>query len=151
SAHATDTGGRSEPSRGADLGTDQGRALMIKGARFVHTNLIARDWRSLVKFYESVFGCVFVPPERNFSGAMLEAGTGVAGASLSGMHLRLPGHGPEGPTLEIFSYSRVVEAPHPVVNRPGFAHIAFEVASVPEARQAVLAAGGSAVGGTGHA
>src|SRR4030095_4855614 len=73
SAHATDTGGRSEPSRGADLGTDQGRALMIKGARFVHTNLIARDWRSLVKFYESVFGCVFVPPERNFSGAMLEA------------------------------------------------------------------------------
>jgi glyoxylase I family protein len=119
---------------------------MIKGARFVHTNLIARDWRSLVKFYESVFGCVFLPPERNFSGATLEAGTGVEGASLSGMHLRLPGHGPEGPTLEIFSYSRVVEAPHPVVNRPGFAHIAFEVASVPDARQAVLAAGGSAVG-----
>jgi predicted enzyme related to lactoylglutathione lyase len=119
---------------------------MIKGARFVHTNLIARDWRSLVKFYESVFGCVFVPPERNFSGAPLEAGTGVEGASLSGMHLRLPGHGPEGPTLEIFSYSRVAEAPHPVVNRPGFAHIAFEVASVPAARQAVLAAGGSVVG-----
>jgi predicted enzyme related to lactoylglutathione lyase len=119
---------------------------MIKDARYVHTNLIARDWRSLVKFYESLFGCVFVPPERNFSGTALEAGTGVESASLSGMHLRLPGHGPEGPTLEIFSYSRLAEGSRPVVNRPGFAHIAFEVASVPDARRAVLEAGGNTVG-----
>ncbi len=119
---------------------------MIQGARYVHTNLIARDWRSLVKFYESVFGCVFVPPERNFSGAALEAGTGVQGSGLRGMHLLLPGHGPEGPTLEIFSYSRLAEGPAPVVNRPGFAHIAFEVASVPDAQHAVLAAGGTTVG-----
>ena len=119
---------------------------MIKDARYVHTNLIARDWRSLVKFYASVFGCVIVPPERNFSGASLEAGTGVEGASLSGMHLRLPGHGPEGPTLEIFSYSRIEESSRPVVNRPGFAHIAFEVASVADARQSVLESGGDTVG-----
>lgn len=119
---------------------------MIQGARYVHTNLIARDWRLLVKFYESVFGCVFVPPERNFSGAALEAGTGVQGSGLRGMHLLLPGHGPEGPTLEIFSYSRLAEGPAPVVNRPGFAHIAFEVASVPDAQHAVLAAGGTTVG-----
>ncbi len=119
---------------------------MIQGARYVHTNLIARDWEALVKFYESVFGCVRVPPERNFSGPVLEAGTGVKSAALRGMHLRLPGHGSEGPTLEIFSYSRLAEGPAPVVNRPGFAHIAFEVASVSDAQQAVLTAGGSTVG-----
>jgi predicted enzyme related to lactoylglutathione lyase len=126
------------------MGTEEQN--MIEGVRFVHTNLIARDWRSLAKFYESVFGCSFVPAERNYSGAALAAGTGIEGASLSGRHLRLPGHGPEGPTLEIFGYSLLAEAPPSVVNRPGFAHIAFEVASVPEARQAVLVSGGGAVG-----
>ncbi len=119
---------------------------MIQGARYVHTNLIARDWRSLVNFYATVFGCVFVPPERDFSGPALEAGTGVKDSDLRGMHLRLPGYGPEGPTLEIFSYSRLATGPTPVVNRAGFAHIAFEVASVPDAQQAVLAAGGGVVG-----
>jgi predicted enzyme related to lactoylglutathione lyase len=34
----------------------------------------------------------------------------------------------------------------PLVNRPGFQHIAFAVPSVTEARAAVLAAGGSVVG-----
>jgi predicted enzyme related to lactoylglutathione lyase len=119
---------------------------MIQGARYVHTNLIARDWPSLVKFYESVFGCVFVPPERNLSGPALEAGTGVKGSGLCGMHLRLPGYGLAGPTLEIFGYTHLEAGPTPVVNRAGFQHIAFEVPSVPDAQQAVLAAGGSAVG-----
>ena len=119
---------------------------MIVGTRYAHTNLIARDWRSLAGFYQALFGCVPVPPERNYSGAELEAGTGVAGASLEGVHLRLPGHGSAGPTLEIFKYSSLLEAPPPAVNRPGFGHIAFEVASVAEARAAVLAAGGRAIG-----
>ena len=71
-----------------------------RGARYVHTNLIARDWRRLARFYQDVFGCVPVPPERNLSGTEMEAGTGVPGARLQGMHLRLPGTGPDGPTLE---------------------------------------------------
>jgi len=119
---------------------------MIEGARYVHTNLIARDWRRLAEFYQSVLGCVPVPPERNLSGPQLESGTGVPGATLAGMHLRLPGGGADGPTLEIFSYSRPENGPAPAVNRPGFAHIAFAVASVNEARAEVLAAGGAAIG-----
>ncbi len=119
---------------------------MIQGARYVHTNLIARDWRRLAAFYQSVFGCVPVQPERDLSGPALEAGTGVPGSTLSGMHLRLPGAGADGPTLEIFSYSRQADGPAPAVNRPGFAHIAFAVASVNDARDEVLAAGGKAVG-----
>jgi predicted enzyme related to lactoylglutathione lyase len=119
---------------------------MIQGARYAHTNLIARDWRTLARFYESLFGCVPVPPERNYSGPVLEAGTGVPGAAVSGVHLRLPGHGTNGPTLEIYSYSRLTSGPAPSVNRPGLAHLAFEVASVDDARREVLAAGGKSIG-----
>jgi predicted enzyme related to lactoylglutathione lyase len=119
---------------------------MIRGARFVHANLIARDWRVLAEFYQQVFGCVPVPPERDFSGPVLEAGTGVSGAAFKGMHLRLPGHEADGPTLEIFSYAAPADGPAPAVNRPGFAHIAFAVESVIDARDEVLAAGGQAAG-----
>jgi predicted enzyme related to lactoylglutathione lyase len=115
-------------------------------ARFGHVNLIARDWRALADFYIELFGCVLVPPERDYAGPDLERGTAVAGAALRGAHLRLPGHGPDGPTLEIYQFSSMPEAPPPMVNRPGFQHIAFAVPSVVEARSAVLAAGGGAVG-----
>src|SRR5512147_2376492 len=119
---------------------------MKQNARFVHTNLVAADWRALASFYERVFGCVTVPPERHFEGPTLEAGTGVAGARLDGVHLRLPGHGPAGPTLEVFSYTPAADRAAALVNRPGLGHIAFEVDSVAEARREVLAEGGRAVG-----
>lgn len=115
-------------------------------ARYGHTNLVARDWRSLAAFYEEHFGCVPVPPERDYRGPDLEAGTGVPGAALQGAHLRLPGHGPTGPTLEIYQYQPELEGLPPVVNRPGFGHIAFVVDDVPLARATVLAAAGRAVG-----
>ncbi len=122
------------------------RWAMIQGARYVHTNLVARDWRTLADFYTRLFGCVFVPPERDDAGPALEAGTGVLGAAMAGVHLRLPGHGERGPTLEIYAYTPALEAPPTAVNRPGYGHVAFEVDSVEEARRMVLAEGGRAVG-----
>ncbi|HET7472307.1 MAG TPA: VOC family protein [Candidatus Limnocylindrales bacterium] len=119
---------------------------LVEGVRFGHVNVIARDWRALAAFYTDVFGCVFVPPERDYAGADLSRGTGVPGASLRGVHLRLPGLGPDGPTLEIYQYGSMPDGVPAAVNRPGFQHIAFAVASVPEARQTVLVAGGRAVG-----
>ncbi|MDH0735709.1 VOC family protein [Achromobacter spanius] len=119
---------------------------MISGVKYGHTNLIAKDWRSLAKFYEEHFGCVPVPPERDFKGHDLERGTGIPGAELRGTHLRLPGHGAEGPTLEIFNFSVLEEKPSVAVNRPGFGHIAFIVDDVASARETVLAAGGRPVG-----
>jgi len=115
-------------------------------ARFGHTNLIARDWRALAKFYQEVFGCVPVPPERHYAGNDLERGTGVPGAELHGVHLRLPGLGESGPTLEIYTYSVLETSLPPKVNRPGFGHIAFAVPNVVAARNVVLSAGGSSVG-----
>ena len=121
-------------------------APLIPSARFGHVNLIARDWRALADFYTRVFGCSFVPPERDYAGPDLEAGTGVPGAALHGGHLRLPGGGADGPTLEIYQYAAMPEALPPAANRPGFGHIAFAVPSVAEARDVVLAAGGGSVG-----
>jgi predicted enzyme related to lactoylglutathione lyase len=114
--------------------------------RFVHTNLVARDWQRLARFYEQVFGCTPVPPERDLSGRWLEDATGITDAHIRGIHLRLPGHGDGGPTMEVFQYDSEEEGLAPAANRPGFGHIAFAVDDVEATRQAVLAAGGGELG-----
>ena len=119
--------------------------MLIK-AKFVHTNVIAEDWRRLADFYQKVFGCTPLPPERKLSGQWLEKGTGVRGAEIRGIHLRLPGYGDAGPTLEVLQYDRPLDRPEPAANRPGFGHVAFAVADVAAARDAVVAAGGREVG-----
>jgi catechol 2,3-dioxygenase-like lactoylglutathione lyase family enzyme len=118
----------------------------VPSARFAHVNLVAQDWERLAAFYERVFGCTRVPPERDLSGDWLEAGTGVKGARIRGMHLRLPGYGSGAPTLEIFSYSSELDALPTAANRPGWGHVAFAVEDVAAVRQAVLDAGGRALG-----
>ena len=115
-------------------------------AKYVHTNLIAEDWQRLAEFYTEVFGCSFVPPERDYRGADLDAATGLKGAHLTGAHLRLPGYGDTGPTIEIYNYDQLDLHPQKAVNRPGFGHIAFEVDDVRTARQELEAHGGGAVG-----
>lgn len=118
---------------------------MIK-SKYSHTNIVAYDWRTLADFYIKIFGCKLVPPERDFKGENLEAGIGIKGAHLTGVHLRLPGYGEEGPTLEIFNYNRLEARPPVAVNRSGYGHIAFSVDDVVSARQTVLKFGGGSVG-----
>ena len=115
-------------------------------AKFVHTNLIAQDWNKLATFYELVLGCMPVPPERDLTGQWLDDATRVPNARIRGVHLRLPGYGDAGPTLEIFQYDQEEERQSAAINRPGFAHIAFAVNDVQAAQDAVIAAGGSALG-----
>ena len=122
------------------------RKRMPIRARYVHTNLIARDWKRLSRFYCEVFGCEPKGPERDLSAAWLDRVNAVPNARLRGVHLRLPGYGDDGPTLEIFSYNRLIERELPRANECGLAHIAFAVDDVDEALQAVIAAGGGAVG-----
>jgi lactoylglutathione lyase len=115
-------------------------------ARYVHTNLMARDWRRLVKFYCDVFGCVPKPPERDISGDWIDRVANLKNARLRGMHLLLPGFNQGGPTLEIFTYDEMNPGSKPVANEPGYGHLAFAVDDVPAALAAVIAAGGSTVG-----
>jgi predicted enzyme related to lactoylglutathione lyase len=115
-------------------------------AKYVHTNLIARDWKRLVRFYSEVFGCEQKGPERDLSGAWLDSVNAIPGAHLRGVHLRLPGYDADEPTLEIFSYDQLIESGLPAANQCGFAHIAFAVDDVDQALEAVIVAGGGAVG-----
>lgn len=115
-------------------------------ATYRHTSIVAADWRALAAFYERVFGCTPLAPQRDLSGAWLERGTGVAGAHLGGIHLRLPGHGDDGPTLEVFGYERTQSRPAVAANREGLAHIAFLVDDVGETAGRVVAAGGALLG-----
>lgn len=115
-------------------------------SKYVHTNLTARDWRSLAAFYQDVFGCIPKLPTRDLAGAWLDGLTALSSAHLTGVHLSLPGYGLEGPTLEIFSYDHLEDRPEPVVNERGFGHLAFLVEDVPAALEAVQNAGGGAVG-----
>lgn len=115
-------------------------------AIYKHTNIIAKDWRNLSGFYQHVFGCVVVPPERNLTGKWLDKGTGVENASFAGVHLRLPGHRESGPTLAIYQYSHNKPRPETAANREGFSHLAFAVEDVDQATSKVLTHGGSHVG-----
>jgi len=114
--------------------------------RYVHTNVVASDWRKLAGFYTRVFGCKPVPPGRDLTGDWLDGLTSLKNARIRGIHLRLPGHGAAGPTLEIFEYAPKKAAGLPCVNRPGFAHIAFSVPDVKKTLLAVKRCGGSSVG-----
>jgi predicted enzyme related to lactoylglutathione lyase len=114
--------------------------------RFAHVNLVAEDWRRLASFYESVFGCERVPPERDQHGEWLERATGLAGAHIRGVHLRLPGTGDGGPTLEVYEYAKMPARSAVKPNTPGFSHIAFAVADVPAMVERVINEGGSRLG-----
>lgn len=114
--------------------------------RFAHTNIIARDWRSLSKFYIRVFGCTVKPPQRNLAGEWLDQATGLHGAALEGAHLLLPGHGDSGPTLEIFSCRNMRERPPIAANCTGLTHIAFEVEDVDRTLDEAMENGGETLG-----
>lgn len=114
--------------------------------RYVHTNLVARDWRALARFYTEVFGCEQVGPERDLDGATVAAGIGREGARLAGVHLRLPGFGADGPTLELYRYDPLTDTEPPSVLRRGYGHLAFQTDDLVGLRARVLAAGGRAIG-----
>jgi predicted enzyme related to lactoylglutathione lyase len=114
--------------------------------KYAHVNLVAKDWQRLARFYQEVFGCEPIPPKRELKGTWLEEATGIEGAEIAGIHLRLPGYGEMGPTLEVFQYGVMPEHPPARPNTPGFGHIAFAVDDVASTVKAVLEAGGSEVG-----
>jgi predicted enzyme related to lactoylglutathione lyase len=117
-----------------------------RGIRYANTNLVAKDWRRLMDFYCEVFGCVAIGSERDNRGPNFDALTTLEGGSVRGRHLRLPGHGDAGPTLEIFQFDPTDPTPPPEVNRPGFTHLAFEVPDVESKRKEIAAWGGSDYG-----
>jgi catechol 2,3-dioxygenase-like lactoylglutathione lyase family enzyme len=114
--------------------------------RYAHTNLVAGDWERLADFYCQVFDCERVSSPRDHHGPLFEALTGIDRAHARGCHLRLPGHGEHGPTLEVFQFTEPDARPMPSLVRPGLAHLAFEVPDVEAKRAEVKSWGGRDLG-----
>ncbi|HZF61025.1 MAG TPA: VOC family protein [Desulfovibrio sp.] len=114
--------------------------------RYVHTNIIAKDAARLIAFYKQTLHCTSMGQKRDLRGPWLDRLTGLPKAHIMGEHLLLPGYDGSHPTLEIFSYDSLRDTLPPEVNRPGFAHIAFEVDDVETTLAEIVAAGGGQVG-----
>lgn len=50
-------------------------------ARYSHTNLIASDWQRPARFYQDLFGCESIPPERDLSEEWLDKAPGGRGCA----------------------------------------------------------------------
>lgn len=114
--------------------------------KYVHTNIVAKDCKQLVKFYEEVFDCKPITPERDLKGEWIDNATALKDVHINGMHLRLPGYGDEGPTLEIFSYNYITKTEKNLSNTQGFAHIAFNVDDVKQTAELAFDKGAKPLG-----
>ena len=115
--------------------------------KYIHTNIISKNWKKLADFYIEVFKCVPLKPERDLHGEWLAKATGVPNAALKGIHLLLPGYGKEGPTIEIFQYNKNEKKINSIsANREGYQHIAFSVEDVEQILQKMIQLGGRKIG-----
>ncbi len=114
--------------------------------KFIHTNIIAKDWKKLAQFYIDVFECEPVYPERDLYGDWIDKMTKITDVKIRGIHLKLPGYD-NGPTLEIFGYNELSEKTDtPLINYQGFGHIAFHVSDVEKTLEKLIAKGGEKYG-----
>lgn len=113
--------------------------------RYVHTNIIAKDYQKLIGFYKDVFHCKSIGEKRDLCGEWLDNLTGIPNAHIVGEHLCLPGYDKNHPTLEIFSYDTTIDS-CTALNKCGIAHLAFEVDDVEKTLQLLLQKGGSQIG-----
>lgn len=114
--------------------------------RYVHTNIIAKNASKLIDFYKTVLHCKSINETRDLRGSWLDRLTCLNKAHITGEHLLLPGYGEDHPTLEIFSYDELKKCIPAEINRPGIAHLAFEVDDVETTLSEIIHAGGSTVG-----
>ena len=115
---------------------------------YTHTNINTPDWKKLSAFYEKVFDMEFVPPLRDLNGEWYHRVTGMDAARVTGCHMRLPGYGENGPTIEFFTWDHPDGTPSNRINGQGMGHLAFAVDDVEAKVRQLLEEGGSVYGET---
>jgi predicted enzyme related to lactoylglutathione lyase len=114
--------------------------------KYVHTNIIAKDWRILADFYVQVFDCKPLYPERDLAGEWIDKMTNIDNVRVQGIHLQLPGY-EDGPTLEIFQYRpEQLRSKGPAINQQGLGHLAFHVDDVEAVLVNLIEHGGRQLG-----
>lgn len=114
-------------------------------SKLLHVNINAKDWKKVAAFYEEVFGCVPMPPEKKISGDYASGLTGLEGADIEGMVLAFPDD-LDGTQLEIFQYNIQDDRASGTINMTGIGHIAIDVDDIDAVTEKLIAAGGSYVG-----
>ncbi len=108
--------------------------------RLLHISLTARDASALATFYCDALGYIERRPPRTLSGDRIARGNGLPGAEITAIWLTLPGN--PGPFLEILQYTPTAPRACPLVNEPGFGHLAFAVHDLSTTIARILASGG---------
>lgn len=112
--------------------------------RLSHISLTARDADALSKFYREVFGFVDRRPPTRLTGDHVSRGNGLANSDIYAIWLNSPDD--QGPFLEIMEFNVAAERSEPLVNEPGFSHLAFEVTDLQASIDSVLRSGGTLQG-----
>lgn len=113
--------------------------------RYYHTGIVAADPQRIADFYIDVFDCMPTGARHDLASEPLSRGMAIPGAHITGLDVRLPGFGEDGPILEIFRLDHV--NPHVTrVDDAGIMHIAFSVDDVDETLAHLVRAGGSLLG-----
>ena len=127
----------------------------LKRVKYKHTNIVAKDWKKVVSFYENVFRMKVVGPKRNLKGDFVDKGVGYKNATICGVHMIMPGFDDidsNPPTLEIFEYDGDItinddqylknSKMRPIYEQ-GIGHLAFEVEDIETAIRLIEHHGGS--------
>ncbi len=118
-------------------------------SKLLHVNINAKDWKKVAAFYEEVFGCTRILPEKAIAGDYAKQLTGLDGADIGGITLAFPDD-PDGCQLEIFQYNIQDDTAPGTINMTGLGHIAIDVEDIEVTTEKLLAAGGSFVGSQVH-
>lgn len=117
--------------------------------KYCHVCISCKDWRVISQFYQDVFECRPLDPQRSLTGewtGRLLGGQADENACIEGEHLVVPGYGDGGPTLEILSYKPRGNATTLNTYDFGFTHICFEVENdITETLEKFLAHGGTMI------
>ncbi|WP_255456172.1 VOC family protein [Tropicibacter sp. Alg240-R139] len=112
--------------------------------RLSHINIVARDVERLAEFYRQVFGCRDLRASRTLSGAAMDRGMGLSRVQIRSVWLSMPGC--DEVFLELFQFASPGDRTGDHANTPGYAHMAFDVSDLVATCDAILRAGGFALG-----
>lgn len=119
---------------------------MTINCKYLHTNLTVKDIERMQSFYVDVFGCIPLREIDHLTGKWIEDITSVKKGEIKYVHLRFPGHGDQGPELELVQYLHPAKVFDITPDTLGFGHLSFAVKDVYKALEEIIAAGGCSVG-----
>ncbi len=113
--------------------------------RFLHVNIVSRDWNQLKNFYQAVFGCTPFGARRDYNDEWIANVVGIRDVRVEGRHVAVPGYSLGGPTLEIFTYSKKAkQGPLDLMDR-GIVSVGFDIGDIATTLRAIVNEGGTVV------